>query len=227
MMLAGVVGILYGAVLAFAQTDLKRLVAYTSVSHMGFVLLGIFAWNELALQGVIIQILCHGISTGALFMLAGSLQERISTRDTRRMGGLWPVVPRMGGAMLFFALAALGLPGMGNFVGEFLVLLGTYRVSIPLTVIATGGLIISTVYALWMIQRALDGQNKENWKIPDLSMREVGAMTAMILAILWLGLYPRPFINTAGHGLDQMQKIVTDARTGQVITQPMELTGAR
>ena len=227
MMLAGVVGILYGAVLAFAQTDLKRLVAYTSVSHMGFVLLGIFAWNELALQGVIIQILCHGISTGALFMLAGSLQERIRTRDTRRMGGLWPVAPRMGGAMLFFALAALGLPGMGNFVGEFLVLLGTYRVSIPLTVIATGGLIVSTVYALWMIQRALYGQNKEDWKIPDLSMREVGAMTAMILAILWLGLYPRPFINTAGHGLDQMQKIVTDARTGQAITQPMELTGAR
>ncbi|MGD0234855.1 MAG: NADH-quinone oxidoreductase subunit M [Syntrophorhabdales bacterium] len=226
-MMVGVVGILYGAVLAFAQTDLKRLVAYTSVSHMGFVLLGIFAWRELALQGVIIQMLCHGISTGALFMLVGSLQERIRTRDTRRMGGLWPVAPRMGGAMLFFALASLGLPGMGNFVGEFLVLLGAYRVSVSLTAIATGGFIVSTVYALWMIQRVLHGPNKEGWRIPDLSMREVGAITAMILAILWLGLYPRPFIDKAGHGLDQIQKIVLNTQAGQSTVQTMELTRAR
>ncbi len=225
-MLVGVIGILYGAVLAFAQTDLKRLVAYTSVSHMGFVLLGIFAWRELALQGVVIQMLCHGISTGALFMLAGSLQERLHTRDTRRMGGLWPVAPRMGGAVLFFALASLGLPGMGNFVGEFLVLFGTYRVSVPLTVIAAGGLIVSTVYALWMIQRALYGPNKEGWHVPDLSMREVGAITAMVLAILWLGLYPKPFIDTAGHGLDQIQKIVMNVRTSEAIPQPTELTRA-
>ncbi len=212
-MVAGVIGILYGAVLAFAQTDLKRLVAYTSISHMGFVLLGIFAWNELALQGVIIQILCHGISTGALFMLVGSLQERIRTRDTRRMGGLWGVAPRMGGAMLFFALASLGLPGMGNFVGEFLILFGTYKVSALLTAIAAGGLIISTVYALSMFQRAFYGLNEEAWKIPDLSLREMGAMAAMILAILWLGLYPRPFIDTAGHGLDRIQKIALSAQT--------------
>jgi len=226
-MLVGVIGILYGAVLAFAQTDLKRLVAYTSVSHMGFVLLGIFAWSELALQGVIIQILCHGITTGALFMLVGSLQERIHTRDTRHMGGLWPVTPRMGGAMLFFALASLGLPGMGNFVGEFLVLLGTYRVSVFLTAIAAGGFIVSTVYALWMIQRVLHGSNKESWRIRDLSMREMGAMTAMVLAILWLGLYPRPFIDTAGHGLDQVRKIVMNVRASEAGTPPMELTRAR
>ena len=141
-------------------------------------------------------------------MLVGSLQERISTRDTRRMGGLWPVAPRMGGAMLFFGLASLGLPGMGNFVGEFLVLLGTYRVSVPLTVIAAGGFIVSTVYALWMIQRALYGRNEEGWNISDLSLREMAAATAMILAILWLGLYPKPFMDTAKQGLDQMQKIV-------------------
>jgi NADH-quinone oxidoreductase subunit M len=226
-MLVGVIGIFYGAVLAFAQTDLKRLVAYTSVSHMGFVLLGIFAWNELALQGVIIQMLCHGISAGALFMLVGSLQERLRTRDTRRMGGLWPVAPRMGGAMLFFALASLGLPGMGNFVGEFLVLLGTYRVSILLTVIAAGGFILSTVYALWMIQRALYGPNEEGWRIPDLSMREVGAMTAMVLAILWLGLYPRPFTHMAGHGLDQIQKIVREARVDRTIMPPIESARVR
>jgi NADH-quinone oxidoreductase subunit M len=224
-MAVGVAGVIYGAVLAFAQTDLKRLVAYTSVSHMGFVLLGIFAWNELALQGVIIQILCHGISTGALFMLVGSLQERIGTRDTQRMGGLWGVAPRSGGAMLFFALASLGLPGMGNFVGEFLILLGAYKVSVPLTVIATAGLIVSTVYALWMIQRALYGPDKEGWKIPDLSLREMAAMAAMMLAILWLGLYPRPFIDTAGHGLDQIQKAVLDSETVRTGLEQIDFRG--
>ncbi|HVN23352.1 MAG TPA: NADH-quinone oxidoreductase subunit M [Syntrophorhabdales bacterium] len=206
-MLAGAIGILYGAMLAFAQKDLKRLVAYTSVSHMGFVLLGIFAWRELALQGVIIQILSHGISTGALFMLVGWLQERIETRDTRQMGGLWRVAPRMGGAMLFFGVASLGLPGLGNFVGEFLVLIGTYPVSKALAGIGAGGFILSTVYALWMVQRVLYGPNEMNWKMNDLSLREMGAMAAMILGILWLGLFPRPFIDTAMQGIDRLQQI--------------------
>ena len=123
----------------------------------------------------------------------------------RNMGGLWQVVPRMGGAMLFFALAALGLPGMGNFVGEFLVLFGTYRVSIPLTALATGGLILSTVYGLWMMQRTFYGTNDRSWKIPDLSFREAGAMAAMICAILWLGLYPGPFIDTAKSSIEAIQ----------------------
>src|SRR6185503_5614264 len=126
-MLLGVIGILYGAVLAFAQTDLKRLVAYTSVSHMGFVLLGVFALNEIAMQGALIQILAHGISTGALFVLVGALDERIHTRNLDNMGGLWAVVPRMGAVTMLFALASLGLPCLGNFVGEFLVLFGAYR----------------------------------------------------------------------------------------------------
>jgi NADH-quinone oxidoreductase subunit M len=209
-MAIGVAGILYGAWLAFAQNDLKRLVAYTSISHMGFVLLGLFAWNELALQGVIIQILCHGISTGALFMLVGSLQERIRTRDMRQMGGLWPMMPRFGGAMLFFAIAALGLPGLGNFVGEFLVLFGTYRVSVLLTAIAAGGMVISTVYALSMVQRVLYGPKYEGVapQIKDLSVREMATVVAMIIALLWIGLYPRPFTDTAKHGFDRMQKIV-------------------
>ncbi|MCC6347850.1 MAG: NADH-quinone oxidoreductase subunit M, partial [Nitrospirales bacterium] len=129
-------GILYGAVVAFAQTDLKRLVAYTSVSHMGFVLLGIFSWNTLALQGAVMGMLCHGVATGALFIIVGALQERIHTRDTARMGGLWETVPRMGAIALFFALASLGLPGLGNFVGEILVLLGAFRVSPGAAVVA-------------------------------------------------------------------------------------------
>jgi NADH-quinone oxidoreductase subunit M len=197
-MTLGVVGILYGAVLALGQTDLKRLVAYTSVSHMGFVLLGIFAGSDLALEGAVVQILCHGASTGALFVLAGALQERTHTRDLRRLGGLWSVAPRMGGAALFFALASLGLPGLGNFVGEFLVLLGTYPRSVPLAVLASLGLIASAVYSLWIIQAAFHGPNREAWKLADLSGRELAMMGVLMAVLLGLGLYPAPVLTAAG-----------------------------
>ncbi|HWT80899.1 MAG TPA: NADH-quinone oxidoreductase subunit M, partial [Candidatus Methylomirabilis sp.] len=197
-MALGVVGILYGAILAFAQTDLKRLVAYTSVSHLGFALLGIFGGNPLALQGAVMQMICHGISTGALFIIVGSLQERIHTRDLRRMSGLWGVAPRMGGMAMIFALASLGLPGLGNFVAEILVLVGTYRVSIVLTTIAAVGLVVATVYALSLIQRAFFGPGSGGWRLPDLSVREVAILTALIASIVWLGIYPQPVLDTAG-----------------------------
>jgi len=193
----GVVGVVYGAVLAFGQTDLKRLVAYTSVSHMGFVLIGIFAGTPLALQGAILQILCHGISTGALFVLAGALQERIHTREMGRMGGLWATMPRMGGMTMFFALASMGLPGLGNFIAEFLVLAGAYRVSPLATIIASAGLIVSTVYALWLVQAAFQGRGREAVRIPDLGPREMAMVTALIVAIVWLGLYPQPVVDAA------------------------------
>jgi NADH-quinone oxidoreductase subunit M len=124
-MLFGVIGIVYGAMLAFAQTDIKRLIAYTSVSHMGFVLLGIFAFHEMAMQGVVMQMITHGISTGALFVLAGMLKERLHTRDIGQMGGLWTSMPAMGGVALLFTMASLGLPLLGNFIAEFLILMGT------------------------------------------------------------------------------------------------------
>ena len=197
-MILAVVSILYGALQAFGQTDLKKLIAYTSVSHMGFVLLGVFAWNRIALQGVVMQIICHGISTGALFILVGALQERIHTRDLDRMGGLWSIMPRMGAAMMLFSLASLGLPGLGNFIGEFLVLLGAFRASAPLTVAASLGLITSCVYSLWIVQRTFHGPNKEGWKPPDLSIRETAVMAVMTVLIVWLGLFPQPvftFVN--------------------------------
>jgi NADH-quinone oxidoreductase subunit M len=204
----GAVGIVYGAVLAFAQSDLKRLVAYTSVSHMGFVLLGIFTWNQLALQGALMVILAHGISTGALFILVGALQDRMHTRDLDRMGGLWPIIPRMGAVALVFALASLGLPGLGNFVGEFLTLLGAYLVSIPLVVVATLGFILATVYALWMIQRIFAGPNKEAWQLSDLSPREMTIMFVMVASIVLLGLYPQPVLDTAAGALETLQQQV-------------------
>ncbi len=209
-MALGIVGILYGAFLAFAQSDLKRLVAYTSVSHMGFVLLGVFVWNEKALQGVMIQMICHGISTGALFILAGALQERIHTREMQRMGGLWAVAPRLGGVWLFFAMASLGLPGMGNFIGEFLILLGAYELHPFMAVFAALGLILSTVYAVWMVQKAFFGTNHEGWRIPDLEAKEMTVMAMMIALILWLGLYPQPCLDTAKEGLSSLQRITSE-----------------
>jgi NADH-quinone oxidoreductase subunit M len=207
-----VIGVLYGAVMAFAQTDLKRLVAYTSVSHMGFVLLGIFVWNNLALQGAVMQMVCHGIGTGALFMLVGMLQERIHSRETGRMGGLWSTVPRMGAAVMFFALASLGLPGLGNFVGEFLVLLGSYRANVALTVLAAGGIVTATVYSLWIIQRAFHGPNTHRWSIPDLSPREMAITAVMIVSLVLLGLYPQPVFDTARPALENLQRSVRMSR---------------
>ena len=204
------VGILYGAVLAFGQTDLKRLVAYTSVSHLGFVLLGIFAWNELALQGAVMTMICHGISTGALFILVGALQERIHTREMDRMGGLWTTAPRLSGAALFFALASLGLPGLGDFVGEFLVLLGTYKVSIVLAALATVGVLFATFYALRLVQRAFQGPNTHDWRIADLVPREGLIVALMIVALLWLGLYPRPVLDTFQPAMARLEQLAVE-----------------
>ena len=205
-MTLAVVGIIYGAILAFGQTDLKRLVAYTSVSHLGFVLLGIFAWNSLALQGAVLQMICHGVSTGALFVIVGALQERMHTRDMGRMGGLWTTVPRMGAVAMFFAMASLGLPGLGDFVGEFLVLLGAFRVNLTLTVIATIGVLAATFYALRLIQRAFHGPNVNGWRLGDVRAREVVALAPMIAVLVWLGLAPQPVLNTFAPAMRTLQQ---------------------
>jgi NADH-quinone oxidoreductase subunit M len=206
-----VIGIVYGAVMAFSQTDLKRLVAYTSVSHLGFVLLGIFSWNPLALQGAIMTMICHGLSTGGLFILVGGLQERIHTRDLERMGGLWTVAPRLSGAALFFSMASLGLPGMGDFVGEFLVLLGSYRINVAVTVVASLGILASTFYAVRMVQRAFQGPNTGAWQLPDLTPREGLMIGTLIVGLLWLGLYPQPVFNKCEGALDNLQRAAQPA----------------
>jgi NADH-quinone oxidoreductase subunit M len=205
-MALAVIGILYGAILAFAQTDLKRLVAYTSVNHLGFVLLGIFAWNKLALQGALITIVCHGVSTGALFILVGALQERLHTRELARMGGLWETIPRLGGVGLFFALASMGLPGLGDFVGEFMILLGVYQKSRILTIVAAVGILASTFYALKFVQYAFHGANHYHWALPDLRVREAIIFAPLIVILLWLGLYPQLVFNTFNPAMEQLQQ---------------------
>ena len=205
-MVLAVAGIIYGAVLAFAQTDLKRLIAYTSISHMGFVLLGIFAWNGLALQGVMLQIVCHGLSTGALFLLAGVLEERTGTREMSRMGGLWRTAPRMGGVGLFFALASLALPGLGNFIAEFLILLGTYSESVTFTAIAASGMAAAVIYALSFVSRTFFGGLREGAHVDDLSTREMAPFALLVLLILWIGIYPQTLVNSTRTSLDTLMQ---------------------
>lgn len=209
MMALGGIGILYGALMAFGQTDFKRLVAYTSVSHMGFVLVGVFSMNPLGLQGAMIVMLAHGISTGALFVMAGILQDRLHTRDMSRMGGLWDTVPRLGGISMLFALASLGLPGLGNFVGEFLVLLGAFHVNLTWTVLATLGFVGSTVYALYLIQRAFQGPNRNDLRLPDINPREAVIFASLIVIIVWMGLNPQPLINTAQPAIQTIQNSIS------------------
>jgi len=200
--------ILYCAKVAFAQTDLKRLIAYTSVSHMGFVLLGIYAWNEIALQGAVMTMLAHGLSAAALFMLAGSLQHRIHTRDMRDMGGFWAKVPRMSAVALFFSIAALGMPGLGNFIGEFLALLGAFSSNLPMTVIATFGLIFASVYSLWVIQKIFHGEYSnskfDDSHLVDLNRRELAYFGAMILGLVWMGMYPQSFLDLSAAALQEL-----------------------
>jgi NADH-quinone oxidoreductase subunit M len=203
-MILAAVGIIYGAMLAFAQTDLKKLVAYSSVSHLGFVLLGLFAGNELALQGAMMTMICHGVTTGALFILVGGLYERIHTRDMQRMGGLWQAVPKMSAVTLYFTMASLGLPGLGNFVGEFLVLLGTYQVNVGITVAASVGLVAATLYSLRMILRAFHGARGNDLQFADLSSREWVILGVLMIAILWLGVYPQPVLATAAPTLQRL-----------------------
>jgi NADH-quinone oxidoreductase subunit M len=196
-MLLGVVGILYGAKLAFAQTDLKRLVAYTSVSHMGFVILGVFSFNELAYQGVIIQMIAHGISTGALFVLAGQLYERVHTRDLNKMGGLWEKAPVMGAIGLIFSMASLGLPGLGNFIAELLILIGAFKANILMSCLASLGLIAATIYSLRIVQKVFLGSKNTDWKMNDLNLREKMVSALLVIAIVWLGLFPKPVLDAA------------------------------
>ena len=194
-MILGVFGIIYGAMLAFAQTDLKRLIAYTSVSHMGFVIFGIFAFREMAMQGVVIQMLAHGISTGALFVMAGMLKERLHTRDMLQMGGLWTPMSRMGGFALVFTMASLGLPALGNFIAEILILMGAFPVNATLTILASLGLVFSALYSLRMMQKVFLGQPVTN-EMSDLSGREVFIMAALTVGIVVLGLFPQPVMDT-------------------------------
>lgn len=216
-MALGVISILYGAKLAFAQTDFKRLVAYTSVSHMGFIMLGVYAFNMLALQGVVIQIIAHAISTGALFVLVGQLYERIHTRDLNKMGGLWAQVPVMGSMGLVFSLASLGLPGFGNFIAEFLILLGSFKVNILMSVLASLGLIASMVYSLRIMQKVFYGKEIVKWNITDFNLREKMIYAILLATILYLGLFPGRILNTSMPSINTVLNAMNTKTTVELV----------
>ncbi|MGL5800685.1 MAG: NADH-quinone oxidoreductase subunit M, partial [Plesiomonas sp.] len=192
----GLVGIFYGALLAFAQTDIKRLIAYTSISHMGFVLIAIYSGTTLALQGAVVQMIAHGLSAAGLFILCGQIYERLHTRDLREMGGLWGRIRYLPALSLFFAAASLGLPGTGNFIGEFLILLGSYQVVPKVAVVATFSLVLASVYSLIMIQRAFYGPAKVDSPLADMTKREFFIVLLLASLLLLLGIYPQPILDT-------------------------------
>ena len=193
----GLVGIFYGALLSFAQTDIKRLIAYSSVSHMGFVLIGIYSGSQLALQGAVVLMIAHGLSAAALFILSGQLYERLHTRDMREMGGLWSRLPWLPALSLFFAAASLGLPGTGNFIGEFVVLFGSFADSPWIVVTATFGLVLSSVYSLAMIHRAYFGPAKAEGVLNGLDAREVSMVLVLALLLVLLGVCPQQVFDTS------------------------------
>ncbi|HEX2030593.1 MAG TPA: NADH-quinone oxidoreductase subunit M [Actinomycetota bacterium] len=190
-----VIGITYGAIVALIQTDLKRLVAYSSVSHLGFVVLGIFAGTLQGMSGGVIQMVNHGLSTGALFMLVGMLYERTHTRDMGAMGGLASRVPVLAGFFLVVALSSLALPGLNGFVGEFLVLLGTFVVSGPYAIVGATGVVLAAIYLLWAYQRVMHGEPRGEAAYPDLSVREYAALVPVVALIVAIGVYPKPFLD--------------------------------
>ena len=194
-MLLGAVSVLYGGAMAFSQSDFKRLVAYSSIAHMGFILLGVYAFNETGWQGAVVTMVAHGFSTAALFMMAGAVQQRLHTREMSRMGGLWVHAPRMGVMTLIFVVASVGMPGLGNFVGEFLALLGAFQASVPLTVAATIGIVVAAVYGLYLMQRSFQGTpNPDVATMRDFGLREMTVMVLMIVGLVWVGVYPQPLL---------------------------------
>ena len=216
-MILGVISILYGAKLAFAQTDLKRLVAYISVSHMGFILLGIYALNEMAMQGVIMQMIAHAISTAALFIVVGALHDRIHTRDIEQMGGLWSKAPRMGAMALLFVMASLGLPGLGNFVAEILILSGSFLINQPLAILATLGLIAAAIYSLRIMQKVFYGKENKSWNMPDFGMREMMIMSSLAIVIIWLGLFPTSVLQVSKGSVQNIIEKLTNADDHEVV----------
>ena len=195
-MALAVIGIIYGALVAMVQPDLKRIVAYSSISHLGFVMLGIFALNPQGLEGATYQMLNHGVSTGALFLLVGMLYVRRHTREVSEFGGLWKSVPMYAAVFMFVMLSSVGLPGLNGFVGEFLILLGTFFKSERAAAVAVFGVVLGALYMMWAYERVMWGPitKKVNETIKDLTAREIAVMVPLIAAILFMGLYPRPLL---------------------------------
>jgi NADH-quinone oxidoreductase subunit M len=217
MALLAVIGILYGAAVSYAQRDVKKLVAYSSVSHLGFVMLGLFALNAQGIQGGILQMVNHGLSTGALFLIVGMVYERRHTRDMDAFGGLWKVMPVYAVLTLIVTLSSMGLPGLNGFVGEFTILLGSFGStaigSAWYASLAAVGVILAAIYMLYMFQKLFLGplDKPENQSLKDLKPREVVTLIPLLLLIFWIGLYPKPFFGLMAPSVEKLVAAVQTA----------------
>jgi NADH-quinone oxidoreductase subunit M len=223
-----IVGIIYGAVMCIMQTDLKRLIAYSSVSHLGYVMLGIFAFNMQGLQGGIYQMLNHGVSTGGLFLIVGMIYERRHTRMIADFGGLSKVMPRLAVFFMIVTLSSIALPGTNGFVGEFLILLGTFRSNMTYGVLATTGVILGAVYMLWMFQRVMFGRitNEANRILTDLTKREIAILCTIVLFVFLMGLYPGMFLRKIDASAAGYLKFVQGRNAAAVSIVPPKPFGA-
>jgi NADH-quinone oxidoreductase subunit M len=220
-----VIGMVYGALVATMQKDLKRLVAYSSVAHLGFIVLGAFAFTRQGMQGSVVQMVNHGISTPALFLLVGWLYERRHTRQIAELKGIWKVAPVMGGVFLYVTFSSIGLPGLNGFVGEFLVLIGAYPTAKWWVVIGTSAVILAALYLLWAFQRVFQGEPDEaNRTVPDLTMRERAVIAPLLVLILFLGIYPKPLLDRIEPSTTQLVEHV-QANTDETRTEPEVLAG--
>jgi NADH-quinone oxidoreductase subunit M len=215
-----VIGIVYGALVSMVQVDLKKLVAYSSVSHLGFVVLGIFALNEEGMQGSVIQMINHGLSTGALFLLVGMIYDRRHTRLIKDFGGLAKQMPVYAAFFMIVMLSSVGLPGLNGFVGEFLILLGAFKSQLlgtPLyAIIGATGVIFAAVYLLWSYQRVFFGklENPANEKLMDLSAREIAVLVPVLVFIVWIGFYPATFLDKSAASSKHVIQQIENARLG-------------
>jgi len=214
VMVLALIGIIYGALVSMMQDDVKKLVAYSSVSHLGFVMLGLFALTSEGVQGALIQMINHGLSTGALFLLVGVIYERRHTRLIAEFGGLSKVMPLYAVFFMVVMLSSVGLPGLNGFVGEFLILIGTYTSVIPYAkyyaVLAATGVIFAACYMLWMFQRVMFGpiKNDKNKNLPDLNKREIVYLTMILVFIVWIGVYPKTFLDRSQVTIDHTISLI-------------------
>jgi NADH-quinone oxidoreductase subunit M len=208
-----IIAIIYGALVAMAQKDMKKLVAYSSVSHMGFIMLGLFALNEPGLRGAILQMLNHGVSTGALFLLVGIVYERRHNRMIAEYGGLAKVMPLFAMFFLVITMSSIGLPTLNGFIGEFLILIGAYQHSWVWALFAASGIVLGAAYMLWMYQRVFFGEltNEKNKDLADLNRREQWTLIPLVIIAFWIGLYPKPFFDRMAPTVDRVLERVAVA----------------
>jgi NADH-quinone oxidoreductase subunit M len=204
------VSIVYGALVSLMQKDMKKLIAYASVSHMGFVMLGLFALTPMAMKGAVLQMINHGISTGALFLIVGILYERRHTRLIAEFGGLSSRMPVYAAVFLILALSSIGLPGLNGFIGEFMILMGTFPVSWVWTVVAATGIVLGAGYMLWLYQRVMFGrlENPSNQGLKDLSLREFATFLPLLALAFWIGVFPKPFLDIIEKPVEKVIRIV-------------------